>query len=600
MTASNPTDFPVPGDIEFAMWDKHHCPRVMSPMSEDVFGDGVSAGFTRGMEEFACPVGLRYQSVNYYSYAIIEPQEAILSGRETMENRLARYSETLGTTVGGIGRLWREEWLPAILPGIEKTRTQDYAAMSDSELMAAFDEAFERFVERYVVHGKINFILVPASRFADFYKENFNPEDETEPYEALQGFPTMSLEAGRGLWSLARMVRSNPNLMKAFESTETRELEARLEQDADGRAFLAEFRKYLDEFGWRADAFELMDEPWRENPLIPFNALQGYIYLDDEDDPEARFQQAVARREELLANARAKLASDAGKLAEFERLYAEAKDYLNVTEDHNYFIDQVGNTIMRLPLLEMARRLVDRGLIVEQNDVFRLHVSEVRDALLNGKDSKQIAATRRAEMESWAKVVPPPTLGTPPPPNDDPLMDGLFRMFGMPPEPSTDPQVINGIAASPGTVQGPAKVVRTLAEASKLEKGDIMVCEMTMPPWTPLFSTAAAVVAGHRWGAEPLRHRVAGVPDALRRRHADWDCRAQGRHDGHGRRDEGIGAHRQRLTGSGTKRRAAISAAFNHLFTAVERAFTCDRLAWMYEPGIYAGWIRRGSSRRES
>jgi phosphoenolpyruvate synthase/pyruvate phosphate dikinase len=44
-------------------------------------------------------------------------------------------------------------------------------------------------------------------------------------------------------------------------------------------------------------------------------------------------------------------------------------------------------------------------------------------------------------------------------------------------------------------VQGVARVVRSLAEASKLLPGDIMVCEMTMPPWTPLFSTVSAVVA---------------------------------------------------------------------------------------------------------
>ena len=38
-------------------------------------------------------------------------------------------------------------------------------------------------------------------------------------------------------------------------------------------------------------------------------------------------------------------------------------------------------------------------------------------------------------------------------------------------------------------------MVRNLTEASKVEPGDILVCEMTMPPWTPLFSTVSAVVA---------------------------------------------------------------------------------------------------------
>lgn len=70
----------------------------------------------------------------------------------------------------------------------------------------------------------------------------------------------------------------------------------------------------------------------------------------------------------------------------------------------------------------------------------------------------------------------------------------LVPFFGLPVAPSTDPRVINGIAASPGTFRGTAKVVRSLTEASKLQRGDIMVCEMTLPPWTPLFATVGAVV----------------------------------------------------------------------------------------------------------
>ena len=105
MTTPATTDFPGPEEIEFAIWDKMHCPRVMSPISEDVFGLGLSAGFTQGMDELACPLGLRYQSVNYYNYAIISPQEAILNGKESMDSRLGRST----TLFPGSG--WR--WHPA-------------------------------------------------------------------------------------------------------------------------------------------------------------------------------------------------------------------------------------------------------------------------------------------------------------------------------------------------------------------------------------------------------------------------------------------------------------------------------------------------------
>jgi phosphoenolpyruvate synthase/pyruvate phosphate dikinase len=37
-------------------------------------------------------------------------------------------------------------------------------------------------------------------------------------------------------------------------------------------------------------------------------------------------------------------------------------------------------------------------------------------------------------------------------------------------------------------------VIRTLAEASQLQRGDILVAEATMPPWTPYFSLVAAIV----------------------------------------------------------------------------------------------------------
>ena len=99
-------------------------------------------------------------------------------------------------------------------------------------------------------------------------------------------------------------------------------------------------------------------------------------------------------------------------------------------------------------------------------------------------------------MGMWSKIGPPAIFGDPPPPPEgDPMFAGLMKMFGGPAEPSSDPDVINGTGASAGVVQGTAKVVKNLSEASKLHEGDILVTEMTMPPWTPLFSIASAVVA---------------------------------------------------------------------------------------------------------
>ncbi len=105
-------------------------------------------------------------------------------------------------------------------------------------------------------------------------------------------------------------------------------------------------------------------------------------------------------------------------------------------------------------------------------------------------------AQRKSEMDHFRTIQTPPVLGTPPagPPPDDPVIRAWFKLFGTPPQPSTASDVLHGSACSPGKVRGIAKVVLSLAEADKLQPGDILVAPSTMPAWTPFFASIAAVV----------------------------------------------------------------------------------------------------------
>ncbi|MCH8185231.1 MAG: hypothetical protein IH862_03930 [Chloroflexi bacterium] len=491
-SAQSSPSFPIPEGMEgFWQWDKMHCPRPQTPITEEIFLTAVSKGFSAGMDEFASPVGLQYKVVNYFGYMGVFP---LPLGSESMDDRVARYQGILHDVLPRMGDLWENEWLPSILPGLEKARSTDYAALSDDQLFETLDDMITDLTHRYTVHGKINYVTVSASMYADFYVEQFSPSDPTEPYLTLQGFPTRSVDAGRGLWRLSRTIKGSPALRGAFETVETDGLISHLEGFDEGRAFLSDFRTYLDEFGWRSDVFELSDKTWREDPAIPLNTLQGYIFLDDSADPDVKYGEAVALRDKLLAQARDRLASDPEKLGQFNDMYEAARHYLPITENHNYYIDQIGNGVMRFPILEFGRRLAAKGAVAEVDDVFLLYLPEIR-AGLGGTDQKALVAQRKSDIEQWSKVIPVPVIGEPPEPHGDPMEAALGKMFGMPVEPSTDPNVINGIGASPGTVQGRAKVVKNLSEASKVQPGDILVCQMTMPAWTPLFSIASAVVA---------------------------------------------------------------------------------------------------------
>jgi len=60
--------------------------------------------------------------------------------------------------------------------------------------------------------------------------------------------------------------------------------------------------------------------------------------------------------------------------------------------------------------------------------------------------------------------------------------------------PDMKPDERIGFPGSPGVAQGTVKVVREVSDAGKLNPGDILVTEYTLPSWTPLFARTAALV----------------------------------------------------------------------------------------------------------
>jgi pyruvate,water dikinase len=380
---------------------------------------------------------------------------------------------------------------------LQKARTTDFDSMSDAELRQVFEEQIKNHVYMWEIHGWINLTLIPATALSDFYNAEIQPEDRNEAWQLLQGYKTKSIDAGSGLWRLSRTVKNSPTLSKVFE-LDPSAIPAALESSDEGKAFLGELSAYLEEFGWRSDGiYELGDATWREDLTIPLNTLQGYVRLGEDHNPELAMVRATERREELASAAHARLASDPDKVRRFDELMAAARYNTRVVEDHSYWIDQMGVAALRRFFLSVGKRLTQRGVLARPEDVLFLYKDEIRNALSEKIEVREQVAQRRAAFEQAGAIVPPDHLGEPTPANPDPFFVAIVdKMLGfLPIEPSTDPSIITGVAASPGTAQGTVKVVRTLVEASKLQQGDIMVCEMTVPTWVPLFATVRAVVA---------------------------------------------------------------------------------------------------------
>jgi pyruvate,water dikinase len=475
------------------IWDQVHHPHPKTPLSATFEASAFSEGASRGFQALAIPMNWRVLIVNGYWYGAMEFLEETTEFPPPwwpkVEQEFMRRLPVLTQT-------WEQEYLPEVQTMNQRLRDFDYAGATAPELLVFVDESHRMRARALDLHMQAAMpVMGAASRFAEVYEQLLGKPDGNEPYLMLQGFENLTVESGKALWRLSRRALAAPTLARLIADTPVERLPEELQRSDQGGAFWEEFQRYLDQFGWRSDAYELADPAWVEDPTIHLNTLQDYLQAPDDADPALQQQRAREERERLVQETMERLDGHEGKPL-FEMMLGVAQQYLPIQENHNFYIDQMNTVLLRRPFLELGRRLAGAGAIRDRDDVFFLTHDELAEAATPTRrgDWAALVAERRAERERWAAVVPPRELGTPPPEGvrENPLSAAFS---GTQPEPSQDPKVINGIGASAGTVTATVRVVRSLAEADKLQPGDALVCEMTMPAWTPLFATVSAVVA---------------------------------------------------------------------------------------------------------
>jgi pyruvate,water dikinase len=336
-------------------------------------------------------------------------------------------------------------------------------------------------------------VMGAASRFAETCAELLGAASKNDGYLMLQGFENLTVESGKAMWQLSRAALAKPPLAKLIAETPAGELAGAIR--ASDPSFWGEVERYLDRYGWRSDAFELADPAWAEEPRVPLTQLREMLHAPDDADPARTEEHSRKEREELVRDALERLEGNPGKPI-FDMMLPIAQQYLPIQENHNFYIDQMNTVLLRQPALAIGERLAAANAVAQRDDVFYLRYEELPEAARapQSRDWAALVEERRAERERWSAVVPPRELGTPLPEaaRNNPI-SGAF--FGEAVARSKDPKVINGIGASAGTVTGIARIVPSLDQADKLQQGDVLVCQMTMPAWTPLFASVSAVVA---------------------------------------------------------------------------------------------------------
>jgi pyruvate,water dikinase len=180
-------------------------------------------------------------------------------------------------------------------------------------------------------------------------------------------------------------------------------------------------------------------------------------------------------------------------------------------EEHKFFCDYWFLTRWWNKVREFGALLAEHGFLDESEDIFQLTRHEVATALdelvltwatgglpLGPQHWPPIAARRKGLIERLAAWTPPPALGVTPEAVTDPMTIMLWgvttervREWARQQEGGLE---LNGAAASPGRVEGIARVVRSVDQIADVRDGEILVCGSTSPAWAPIFSKISATV----------------------------------------------------------------------------------------------------------
>ena len=516
----NPSNFSVvwddPRDAKLTWMTIPQYKTPISPLTHAVVGTFLVGG-NAGIEQAGLPFEVRIARINTYAYMGMVPKdappEAVMKAMGLLNRAVPGVFKMMMSKVGaGMSKqqeaalnplverfesYWLEELLPEIKQHIAYFESCDLRGMSLNQLRAHLAETLKRVERMGALHGVIMPMLFAMSQFEELYCELFEGATTLDALRLTQGFDNKTMEGDRALWRLSRTARSTPEVREILSKHAAGEVIPALEKSVASQQFLADLHKWLAYYGQRLNsAFALCEPSWIEDPTTAIQNLQAYVAMPNLR-PEMEPAALAAEREKSVAEARLKLAGYPQPIvARFETLLKAAQVAAIVHEDHNFWIDQRLFYHIRRVILEFGGRLAQAGELDAVNDVFYL----TPDELQNGRDlpMKRLVQERKTEMEQFSQVTPPSMLGTMPAfemTDGGSMVRALFKGEMSPANTSnSEMNQVKGLPGSAGVARGTARVIHSLAEAGKLQPGDVLVTVSTEPPWTPLFATASAVV----------------------------------------------------------------------------------------------------------
>ena len=514
-------------DEKFWFCDSQHWPTVYKPF-ETIGGEfAVKCLGQYNTRHLMIPPanGIEFKIHMGYLYMspIPVPEEQIPARVPEFERRAGHYFQNWDTLLEG--------WKVKVRATIAEMETLHFAPLPD---MVPFDdivqgvakdgsevlmENYDRLIQLCYQNGQYHFEFLNLGYLAylDFFgfaKEAFPGIPDQAIAKMVQGVDMELFRPDDELKKLA-LLAIEMDLTAAFDNTDDVEATlAGVRALPGGEQWIEVYEEAKDPwFNFTVgNGFYGHDKYWIEHQDIPLGYIKDYIRRAlDGHDIMRPVAELVAERDRITQEYRDLLDGEA--LAAFDAKRGLAATAYPYVENHNFYIEHWTMGVFWRKVRELGAVFAQAGFWQAPEDMLYLTRGEVRDALFDYVTAWAVGGEPTgphywpAEIERRRRIVdalstqrPQPALNTPPAEITEPFTMMLYGITTeqvqqwLAADEQDDDAAITGMAASPGIVEGYARVITHADELSSVQEGEILVATITAPSWGPIFGKIKATV----------------------------------------------------------------------------------------------------------
>jgi pyruvate,water dikinase len=383
-------------------------------------------------------------------------------------------------------------------------------------------ETYDRLISLGILAWQYHFEFLNLGYAAyvtllDFCQRSFPGIPLQRVTQMVSGIDVILYQPDEELKRLARLACELGIEAEILREQSVDELMGRLRGSNDGRIWEQRFEKA--KYPWfyisTGTGWFHHDASWLDNLEVPLSSIRMYIQkLKKGDSLDRPIGELKKERDRIIAEYREFLDDDQAR-GTFDNLVGTAQRVFPYVESHLFYVEHWFHSIFWNKMRELSRRFVAAGFWDDVEDVWLLNRHEIKQALWDlvtswATGTKAMGRLHWAPEIEWRKGVmakfqewtAPPAVGTPPEVISEPFTIVLWGItsesmaaWAKGRDAAEGPAgELTGFAGSPGVVEGPVRVCRTVAEIGTLQDGEILVCPTTSPSWAPAFTKIKAAV----------------------------------------------------------------------------------------------------------